>query len=664
MQDESETAYDCDVKWSGSVLAKVDWSRINQVVSHEQKRREKYAPFISLYRWWARRPHSLIGAILDAAAEAAGSQSIRVADPFSGGGTVALEAAIRRFPVYAQDLYPWPTFSLATGLSKTSVEELEAASADLLHALEPYRGLFRRPDGRELSHILRVRVAGCPSCSGQIFLFPNPMFSLASRSPKEREALYGCRSCGCVTRRPRDEKIFCCPACGWEAVSDSKRKGVMACPHCAHEELQHLFYQSAPSWEAVLVQEPIIERGRSRAWVREVEPDDPVKVISAAEALPELAVTIPDGIETRRLLIAGFQTWGDLYTARQARVILTALKRIRSMDVSDGCLDRLALAVIGAAEMPAFLSRWDRYHLKAYEGLANHRYAHTTLAVETNLLAPMGRGTLLNRFKAALSALDWTSSNLPHDVSYVRVVAPKEKVEIESGVMIATGDSSEQGLADRTVDVVLTDPPYFDDIQYGELARLFHFWLSHYREIPEIDESLEAVPNRHRGNGSEFYESAISKCLQESSRTLTENGKLILTFHNRELQAWQALARSLAESGFVVRAMAAARTENSADLTKRNGRRILHDLVLECDRCVGCDGSALTFSGGESDEERGMLAMGLALEEVLRQAAPGRLADLYESHLQRLGVTRSCIQCGGTRFARTPSHQEPSGMVS
>ncbi len=50
-----------------SLLDRVDWTDVSERVMREQRNRQVYVPPISLYRWWARRPHALIGALIDAA---------------------------------------------------------------------------------------------------------------------------------------------------------------------------------------------------------------------------------------------------------------------------------------------------------------------------------------------------------------------------------------------------------------------------------------------------------------------------------------------------------------------------------------------------------------------------------------------------------------------
>ena len=154
-----------------SLLAQIDWELLDAKTRSEQRRREQFAPWIGVFRWWARRPSSVVGALLDAGRVLFGNKFL-VSDVFSGGGTVGFEAAARRLPVYAQDLYPWPTNGLAAGLRHTDPAEFKRASSELLESLKPFRKWYLCEDGSELSHILRVRAKYMPRL--QSFYLPIP----------------------------------------------------------------------------------------------------------------------------------------------------------------------------------------------------------------------------------------------------------------------------------------------------------------------------------------------------------------------------------------------------------------------------------------------------------------------------------------------------------
>jgi hypothetical protein len=358
-----------------------------------------------------------------------------------------------------------------------------------------------------------------------------------------------------------------------------------------------------------------------------------------------LDAAIPPGIETKRLLDAGFVSWGDLYTYRQASVLVKALSYLRQSTFTQGVKDRLALAVLGAAEMPAFVSRWDRFNLKPFEGMANHRFSSGTLVVECNPLSPVGRGTLARRIIGARKALHWLEAEC---TTRPKVVATKPshpgRRPSNWDVLVATGSSQKQALSDSSVSITLTDPPYHDDVQYGELARLFHAWLSMYVPVREADERQEAVPNSVRGTSSDEYEKTIAACFTESRRTLKRNGRLVLTFHNKRLAAWQALAGALHSSGFEIRALAVVRSENGNDYCKRDVNAILHDLVIECaPRGRASAAPRIEFSP-KTIAEKNLAAIGLALAACVKTGNRERLRERYIEHLADLRVATNLIE--------------------
>lgn len=114
-----------------ALIHRVNWNSLDRVVVRQQRNRSAHVPAISFYRWWARRPHSFARAVLDAAQKQFRRESFLVSDPFSGGGTVAFEATRRGLPRYAQDLYPWPSQSLATALMPAAPDEFKTAAAVL-----------------------------------------------------------------------------------------------------------------------------------------------------------------------------------------------------------------------------------------------------------------------------------------------------------------------------------------------------------------------------------------------------------------------------------------------------------------------------------------------------------------------------------------------------
>ena len=97
----------------------------------------------------------------------------------------------------------------------------------------------------------------------------------------------------------------------------------------------------------------------------------------------------------------------------------------------------------------------------------------------------------------------------------------------------------------RSIDYILTDPPYGESIQYYELSTLWTSWLG-----LESDPTDEIVINRRQGKGLEDYSNLLQSALTEANRVLKENGYLTLTFHSNNKKVWNAILESIITSGF------------------------------------------------------------------------------------------------------------------
>ena len=634
-----------------ALIDHVNWSGLDLLVTHQQRNRSAHSPVISLFRWWARRPHSFAGALLDAARIEFRRNSFLVADPFSGGGTVAFEATRRGLPIYAQDLYPWPSTALATALTAADPEEFKRAANDLLQTVHPLRRSYwleERAERREITHIIRVRAADCPCCSRRIFLFRDPLVSLASRTGEESSGFFGCSGCGAVTKKRKDVQSFTCGNCGAVSRTDGPRTNTGAprirCPHCSEDLLLSAILRSSPEWHPVLIREHnLADRTAS---IRTVDDSDAAHDEAGALEHP-LRITIPDGLETAGLKRYGFSFWSQLYTRRQLDTITAALREAAQIEASDAVKQHLRLAILGATEMAGYVCRWERYHPKALEAIANHRFSRSTVTVETNLLSTSGRGTLTRRFEAAEKALRWMQTEgYPVHTSHAKSSSSRRRV---NGALIVTGSSERQLLQKGAAQLIFTDPPYHDDLQYGELARLFHAWMAHAGECDAPLESNEAVPNSVRGATTEHYEDKVAACLNESRRALAASGRLVLTFHNKNMKAWKALSQALFRASFDVVALAAVAAENDSDHSKRGKESLLSDLVIECrPKCKKRRRSWRIVVHGvtNSPERKNLEAIGLALAECVNRGE-GDIEALFDNHVRRLQVNRVFIGQGG-----------------
>lgn len=143
-------------------------------------------------------------------------------------------------------------------------------------------------------------------------------------------------------------------------------------------------------------------------------------------------------------------------------------------------------------------------------------------------------------------------------------------------------------IPDKSVDAVITDPPYFDNIQYSELADFFYVWLriGLKRSYPWFNPELssrpnEIVQNEKMGKTMEFFGEGLARVFAECHRVVKDEGLLVFTFHHNKLWAWENVGKILLDTGFYISATPIVRSEGKSGFHSSKGN-IRYDCVLVC----------------------------------------------------------------------------------
>jgi adenine-specific DNA methylase len=234
--------------------------------------------------------------------------------------------------------------------------------------------------------------------------------------------------------------------------------------------------------------------------------------------------------------------------------------------------------------MAGHLSRWDRYYLKSYEAMAGHRFNFSTFVAEPNVwgASASGRGTVRRRLGSFKKAASWMHGQVGRTL---RVEGPVLSAQRRSplpdhiDVCVVEGSSERMILEDAVVHVAVTDPPYHDDVQYSELSLPLRSWA----ELSTAHLSAEASVNQalEHNSGKDEYEDLLARIFAEVRRTLKPTGHLILSYANREPEAWVALFCSLNRAGFAACGYLIAHSENETDVAKRAVRACTLDFIMD-----------------------------------------------------------------------------------
>jgi len=588
-----------------------DVSFADEIARLESYNKHHYRPNTYLHKWWARRCGSTFRLILKHLVAdpkqrdyyaPGGLEGKVILDPMMGGGTTLHEALRLGANVVGIDIDPIPVVQARATLSDVTLPLLEAAFAEL-----------RRGLGEALAPLFQT---SCPYCDET-----GPL----------RFTLYGAhRHCACgpallvdttVLRRERDGRtIRLCPRChrvvrGQEACdcppvmekAPLVVKELDSCPTCGEayqEEIDTPYYARY---------RPLVVVGQcSRHGLFFVEPGpaDRAQLALADSRRPALslgprsAFAVAAGPKSRDLLSRGVTNYLDLFSSRQ----LLYLEQAMALLPQFAPLVRLNLGLListslefnslmcgykgargaGAGDRPGAIRHTFSYHA----------YTFPYTALENNPLFPQkASGTLEKLFhdrirRARHWALQPRERNLNGEKARFRAVKGEQDVgvEVDSPAELAQGtrrfflqqrSATRLPLAEGSVDYVVTDPPYYDSVQYSDLATFFRLWLQ--RLVPEAarwhyDLSQSAVDSLANSNGQ--YTTILSQIFGECRRVLRPEGRLIFTFHNWKPRGWTALTLALQRAGFRLVNHYVVHSENPVSVHIANMRALTHDAIL------------------------------------------------------------------------------------
>jgi len=213
-------------------------------------------------------------------------------------------------------------------------------------------------------------------------------------------------------------------------------------------------------------------------------------------------------------------------------------------------------------------------------------------------------------------------------------------------------------LPDRSVDAIITDPPYCGNVSYSELADFFYVWLrlaladrySHFQ--PEYTPKAREIISNVDVRGSlkklkklgieikdeESFFRGLTRVFRECHRVLRDEGLMVFTFHHRETWAWKSVLRSLLDAGFYVVAVYPIHAEMSTSTHIMAGG-ISYDIPFVC-RKRKEDGQAVSwealkdeiyFAAQESVER--IKTSGRSISDAdLFVIVMGRCLELYSKH--------------------------------
>jgi hypothetical protein len=163
---------------------------------------------------------------------------------------------------------------------------------------------------------------------------------------------------------------------------------------------------------------------------------------------------------------------------------------------------------------------------------------------------------------------------------------------------------SAKSIALDGIDIIVTDPPYYDAIPYSDLMDFFYIWLRRalHGLSPEIDEAFreplspkwdhskddgELIDDASRFDGDKVkskavYERGMFRAFQTCYKALKPNGQLVIVFAHKQPDAWETLVSAIIRAGFVVDGSWPIQTERTGRMRATASAALSSSVWLVC----------------------------------------------------------------------------------
>ncbi len=210
-----------------------------------------------------------------------------------------------------------------------------------------------------------------------------------------------------------------------------------------------------------------------------------------------------------------------------------------------------------------------------------------------------------------------TTGGFVQSVDWVFKVCSHLQKSVDTARTGQTACASAVHCKNESVDLILTDPPYYDAIPYSDLMDFFYVWLR--RSIlglsPELNLAFSSTlgPKWDHGNddgeliddASRFdgdrerskqnYEDGIARSFRSCHSALRPDGRLVVVFANKHPDAWETLVAALIRSGFVVNGSWPIQTEMS------NRNRAIASAALSSSVWIVCKKRSVARPGWDNN---------------------------------------------------------------
>jgi len=465
----------------------------------------KATAIYNMHTYWSKKPHDAIRQYIKHYTK----PGDLVLDPFCGSGGTALAALMEGRKAIAIDRSPAATFITKNYCTPVDIRKLKLSFEELKNKVKPeidwlYETRCNRCGGKATTaYTVYSQVFQCPRCLEKISLFD------------------------CVAVEGK--------------TGTGKLKKINACPHCHARGIVEEISTRSERFGPVPVLVSYLCENRCKPVRDERRHNDPdtkkreyfekydlgkLREIESKEIShwypPNKMMNVEDdskpwGVKWRAGT-SNFRTVAELYTKRNLWALAVVLENIKASPV---CRDEI-------------LFTFSSILLKASRMMAHNSDGIGRIQKGTYYIPQISHDIHVWRF------MEEALSDMILGFQAIGNVSPN--------FIISTSDACYITFPFDSVDYIFTDPPYAENVQYGELNFVWEAWL----KLDTNWHEDEIVVNEVRGKTEEYWSNMMRRVMIECYKVLKPGRCISLCYHDTSEGTWALIQDIMAEAGFLI----------------------------------------------------------------------------------------------------------------
>ena len=599
---------------------------VSEIAEMESWRKEISRPPYHVHKWWARRLGSVFRSAIIAAAAPRGSSvmdlflgSVRfpgltVFDPFMGSGTTVGEAVKLGCSAIGGDINPVAYRAVRVGLGRLPPDDLACQFRVIARRVGgKLRSLYRTTDSSghpaDALYFFWVKHLPCPECGESADLFTRYVFARHAYRATHPEARAVCPECGeLVLCRHDATRAKCACGHGFDPQRGPAGRTSARCPRNHEFSIARAAGARGAPPDHRMYAKLVLRADGAKEYLP-ATPDDAAGFDEARRRLRDSSLPIPDdaippGHNTDQILRYGYRRWSQLFNERQLLALTTLADAIRRL--SDGpAKEALAVLFSGTLE---FNNMFASYKGEG-TGAVRHMFSHHILKpertpIEANVWGTTrSSGSFSTLFpRRLLRAIEYRAA--PFEIAVENgtgrakskkifgLSAPMDSEIVErypegglapGTIYLRCGDSSATDIPDRSVHLVVTDPPFFDNVHYSELADFFHAWQRLYFPMNGAEPQTTRHPAEVQDRDADTFARKLAEVFRECHRVLRDDGLMVFSYHHSRECGWISLAKAIRTAEFSVVRCHPVKSEMSVAAPKSQARQPIDlDVLVVC----------------------------------------------------------------------------------